>query len=145
MAAITEMASQAVIPASLLMDSAKIDGLDKNKDPQKAAKQVEQVFLGELLRVMLDNTEVGKGQMVSGYMPLVTSEVAKALSNRGIGFHEFLMRSPQFSNTVTKHKTIVNTDKSVENDSAGDKTAGELRMPVRGGISSAYGSVSRAK
>jgi len=145
MATMTGLTSQAVLPANLLMDSGKIAGLDKKMDPQKAAKQVEQVFLGELLKLMFDNTEVGKGQMVSGYMPLVTSEVAKALSDRGIGFHEFLMKSPQFSNMVTRNKTTDSTDRSADNKAAEDKTAGELKMPVRGDITSAYGAVSRAK
>jgi len=146
MATMTGITSQAVLPASLLMDSGKnATGLDKNMDPQKAAKQVEQVFLAQLLKVMFDNTEVGKGQMVSGYMPLVTSEVAKALSDRGIGFHEFLMRNPQFTNMVTRNKTTDKTDKSADNNAAVDKTAVELKMPVRGGITSAYGAVSRAK
>ena len=145
MATMTGLTSQAVLPASLLMDSERIAGLDKNMDPQKAAKQVEQVFLGELIKVMFDNTEVGKGQMVSGYMPIVASEVAKALSDRGIGFHEFLLRSPQFSNMVTRNKTTDKTDKSADSSAAVDKTVGELKMPVRGGITSAYGAVSRAK
>jgi Rod binding domain-containing protein len=127
------------------MDSGTIARLDKNMDPQKAAKQVEQVFLGELLKVMFDNTEVGKGQMVSGYMPIVASEVAKALSDRGIGFHDFLMRNPQFSNMVTRNKTTDKTDKSADNNATVDKTVGELKMPVRGGITSAYGAVSRTK
>jgi len=145
MAEMNAITSQAVLPANLLMDSANVAGMDKNTDPQKAAKQVEQVFLGELLKVMFDNTEIGKGQMVSGYMPVVASEVAKALSNRGIGLHEFLMRTPQFSNMVTKKKTTDNTDKSTYENTAVDKTAGALKMPVCGVIPSAYGAGSRAK
>ena len=140
----TEITSQVVLPANILMDSAKMSGLDKKMDPSKAAKQVEQVFLGELLKVMFDNTEVGKGQMVSGYMPVIASEVAKALSDRGTGFQDFLLRGPQFRNMVTK-KMMNNQGKSADNNATVDKTAGALMMPVRRGITSAYGSVSRVK
>jgi Rod binding domain-containing protein len=144
MTSMTEITSQAVLPANILMDSVKMSSLDKNMDPSKAAKQVEQVFLGELLKVMFDNTEVGKGEMVSGYMPVIASEIAKALSDRGTGFQDFLLRGPQFSNMVTK-KTKDNHGKSADNKATVDKPTGASMMPVRGGITSAYGSVSRVK
>ena len=118
-----------------LVQSVK-SGLDMKKDPGKAAKQVEVVFLNELLKNMLENTEFGKDKMVSNYMPCITSEISKTLAERGIGIHDFLMKSPSFRNMVGE---------SASADSAGKgaiKPKGPtegLKVPVRGGIHSGYG------
>ncbi len=84
------------------LDESVRAGLGKISDPDKAGRQVEQVFLGELLKNMLENTEFGKDKMVSSYMPYITGEIAKSLSERGIGIHDFLMRSPSFRDMVSE-------------------------------------------
>jgi Rod binding domain-containing protein len=106
------------------LDESVRAGIGKISDPNKAASQVEQVFLGELLKNMLENTEFGKDKMVSGYMPYITSEIAKSLSERGIGIHDFLMRSPSFRDMVSTEKggheaeSRGNEDKKMKIDSA---------------------------
>jgi len=107
------------------LDESVRAGLSGKSDPQKAAKQVEQVFLGELLKNMLENTEFGKGQMVSSYMPYITSEIAKSLSQRGVGIHEFLMKSPSFKDMVSKDAV-----KAAEPDAAAANTTGDGKLKI---------------
>ena len=112
-------------------------GQDKKADPLKAAKQVEVVFLNELLKNMLENTEFGKDKMVSDYLPYITTEISKSLSERGIGIHDFLMRSPSFRNMVTESGSAEGTGSKVLTP---EKPKERLKMPVRGGVPSGYGS-----
>ena len=117
-------------------ESIKI-GQDKKADPGKAARQVEVVFLNELLKNMLENTDFGKDKMVSDYLPYITTEISKALSERGIGIHDFLMRSPSFRNMVTESGSTASTGSKVLKPEKPEKA---LQMPLRGGIPSGYGS-----
>jgi Rod binding domain-containing protein len=110
---------------------------DKKTDPAKAAKQVEVVFLNELLKNMLENTDFGKDKMVSDYMPYITTEISKSLSERGIGIHDFLMRSPSFRDMVTESGSAKDTGSKMLKP---EKPAGGLQMPLRGVIPSGYGS-----
>ncbi len=124
------------------LDESVKSGLNNAKDPNQASKQIEQVFLNELLKNMLENTEFGKEKIVSSYMPYITTEVAKSLSDRGIGIHEFLMKSPSFRNMVTKSGSAEALDsgevnKTISLNKQGNSAA-SLKVPVRGGISSVY-------
>jgi Rod binding domain-containing protein len=73
-----------------------------NTDISKAASQVEEVFLNELLKSMFQNTELAKDKIIGNYLPYITAEVSKSLSKRGIGIKEFFMRSPAFNMMVEK-------------------------------------------
>jgi Rod binding domain-containing protein len=113
---------------------------DKKADPLKAAKQVEVVFLNELLKNMLENTDFGKDKMVSDYLPYITTEISKSLSERGIGIHDFLMRSPSFRNMVTESGSSEGAGSKVLNP---EKPKEGLKMPIRGVIPSGYGPGAR--
>jgi Rod binding domain-containing protein len=115
-------------------------GQDKKADPLKAAKQVEVVFLNELLKNMLENTDFGKDKMVSDYLPYITTEISKSLSERGIGIHDFLMRSPSFRNMVTESGSA---EDNVSKVLKAERPKEGLKMPVRGVIPSGYGPGAR--
>jgi Rod binding domain-containing protein len=123
------------------LDESVRSGLNKAvKDPKEAAKQVEQVFLNELLKNMFENTEFGKDKLVSSYMPYITSEISKSLSERGVGIHEFLMKNPTFRNMVIPKGTAEDHGSGEINKLNNPGIPGEgLKMPVRGAISSGYG------
>jgi Rod binding domain-containing protein len=71
-------------------------------DIAKAARQVEEVFLNELLKTMLQNTELAKGNFTGDFLPFITAEVSKSISKRGIGIQEFLIKSPSFNIMAAK-------------------------------------------
>ena len=118
------------------LDESVRSGLGKISDPDKAGKQVEQVFLGELLKNMLENTEFGKDKMVSSYMPYITGEIAKSLSERGIGIHDFLMRSPSFRDMLSEKGHSEGAENKVNGQLKED---GKLKIPGGGKISYSYG------
>jgi Rod binding domain-containing protein len=62
-------------------------------DAKTAAKQVETVFLNELLRIMMEHTSFGQDRTVSTFLPVITSEMSKSLAVRGIGIEDFLMKN----------------------------------------------------
>jgi Rod binding domain-containing protein len=69
----------------------------------KAAKQVEEAFLNELLKTMFQNTELAKGDVTGDYLPFITEELSKSIaSQKGIGIQEFLMKSPTFNILIGK-------------------------------------------
>jgi len=86
------------------IEAAEVRAGRNNLDRQvgKAAKQVEEVFLNELLKSMFQNTELGKDKVISNYLPIFTAEISKSLSKRGIGIQEFFMKSAAFSSMVEK-------------------------------------------
>lgn len=126
------------------LDESVRSGLGKISDPDKAGKQVEQVFLGELLKNMLENTEFGKDKMVSSYMPYITGEIAKSLSERGIGIHDFLMRSQSFRDMVSEKGHSEGAENKVNGQLKEDgklkiQEDGKLKIPGGGKISYSYG------
>lgn len=123
------------------LDESVRAGLGKVSDPDKAGRQVEQVFLGELLKNMLENTEFGKDKMVSSYMPYITSEIAKSLSDRGIGIHDFLMRSASFRDMVSEKK---NTEGNLTQAAHPGKNDGKLKLDSER-ISSSYGAGAKMR
>jgi Rod binding domain-containing protein len=70
----------------------KAQGTEKD-DAKTAAKQVETVFLNELLRIMMEHTSFGQDRTVSTFLPVITSEMSKSLAVRGIGIEDFLMKN----------------------------------------------------
>ena len=126
------------------LDESVRSGLGKISNPDKAGRQVEQVFLGELLKNMLENTEFGKDKMVSSYMPYITGEIAKSLSERGIGIHDFLMRSPSFRDMVSEKGHSEGAENKVNGQLKEDgklkiQEDGKLKIPGGGKISYSYG------
>lgn len=123
------------------LDESVRTGLGRISDPDKAGRQVEQVFLGELLKNMLENTEFGKDKMVSNYMPYITSEISKSLSERGIGIHDFLMRSPSFRDMVTENK---GGEAGASQAAQPGRNDGKLKIDS-GRISSSYGAGAKMR
>ena len=66
----------------------KSQGSEKD-DAKTAAKQVESVFLNEMLRIMMEHTSFGQDRTVSTFLPVITSEMSKTLAVRGIGLEDF--------------------------------------------------------
>jgi len=58
-----------------------------------ASKQVETLFLNEMIRIMLEQTSLGQNQTISTFMPVLSSEIAKSMADRGIGLGEFLLKN----------------------------------------------------
>ena len=63
--------------------------INETSSPKEAAKQVETIFLNEIMRVMMEQTSFGKDRTVSAYLPIITSEISNSLVERGIGVGEF--------------------------------------------------------
>jgi Rod binding domain-containing protein len=80
----------------------QVGGQANQADLTKAAGQVEEVFLNELLKTMFQNTELSKGKEISGFLPYITAEISKSLSQKGIGIKEFFMKGPAFDNMLQK-------------------------------------------
>jgi Rod binding domain-containing protein len=88
---------------NIAADSAQAGRMVNKGDVEKAARQVEEVFLNEILKVMFQNTEFSKEKVVSDYLPVFTMEISKSISmNRGIGLQDFLIKSPSFNMSVEK-------------------------------------------
>lgn len=71
----------------------------KSGDPKEVEKQIEIVFLTELLKHLFEHTEFGKNKNISPYMPFFTSEMAKSFAERGIGIGEFLNRTERLKHS----------------------------------------------
>jgi Rod binding domain-containing protein len=69
----------------------KTQTVDK-PDLKTASKQVEELFMNELLRTMLEQTSIGQDRTVSTFLPAITSELAKSMAERGIGLGDFLLK-----------------------------------------------------
>ena len=65
----------------------------ETSDTKTAAKQVETVFMNELLRIMMEHTSFGQDSTVSTFLPVITSEMSKSLAVRGIGIEDFLLKN----------------------------------------------------
>ena len=100
-------------------------------DPKVMAKQIETVFLNEFLRIMMEQTSFGKDRTVSTYMPYITSEIAKSITERGIGVGDFFLRTPSAGIQDAKPQNL-----SPKNTLQFD---GKLKLPAVGKVSSRYG------
>lgn len=66
----------------------------KAKDnPEDISRQIEKVFLNELLKNIFEHTEFGKNKAISPFVPFFTAEMSDAFSQKGIGVGEFLTRT----------------------------------------------------
>ena len=63
------------------------------EDPNDLSKQIETLFLTELLKNLFAGTEFGKNKVVGSYMPFFTAELANSFAERGIGVGDFLTAS----------------------------------------------------
>jgi murein DD-endopeptidase MepM/ murein hydrolase activator NlpD len=97
-----------------------------SSDPKVMAKQIETVFLNEFLRIMMEQTSFGKDRTVSTYMPYITSEIAKSITERGIGVGDFFLRTPSAGIQDTKSQNTLPWD-------------GKLKLPAVGKVTSRYG------
>ncbi len=99
--------------------------VQKNSDPKVIAKQVENVFLNEFLKVMMEQTSFGKDRVISTYMPYITAEIAKDIAdNRGIGIGEFFLKG---------------SDALRAKSSQAPNSELKLGLPAKGKVSSQYG------
>jgi Rod binding domain-containing protein len=87
---------------NITADAAQAGNLVKAAEVGKAARQVEEVFLNELLKTMFQNTELAKEKVISDYLPVFTMEMSKSLSKKGIGLQDFFINSPSFNISVEK-------------------------------------------
>lgn len=72
-------------------------------DSGTAAKQIETVFLNELLRIMMEQTSFGKDRTVSTYLPAITSEMSKSIAEgRGIGLGDFILKGNALTRYASK-------------------------------------------
>jgi Rod binding domain-containing protein len=62
-------------------------------DSKAASKQIEALFLNEMMRIMMEQTSLGQDKTISTFLPVITSEVSKSMAERGIGLGEFLMKN----------------------------------------------------
>lgn len=105
---------------------------DKN-DLTFAAKEIETIFLNEFLRIMMEQTSFGKDRTVSTFMPVITAEVSKALSEKGIGISEFIR-----GHINLRMEGAVESGKGVE-DNDNNYNKKPLNSPVTGRVTSGYG------
>ncbi len=63
------------------------------ENPKGFSKQIETLFLTELLKNLFAGTEFGKNKVVGAYMPFFTAELANSFAERGIGVGDFLTAS----------------------------------------------------
>jgi Rod binding domain-containing protein len=80
-------------------------------DAVTASKQMESVFLNELLRIMMEQTSFGQDRTVSVFLPAITSEISKSLAERGIGLGDFFMKN---SSKIQSGASNINTDTGSE-------------------------------
>lgn len=116
------------------------EGLNGKSDAKTIAKQVETVFLNEFLKIIMEETPLGKDKTFSTYLPVITSEVSKTLAEKGIGVGDFLSRSPSMVKMTTEKKPeggLQAPEKSQK--PSGVQWNGEFKLPVSGKISSKYG------
>ena len=118
------------------------EGLNSKTDPKLIAKQVESVFLNELLKLIMEQSSLGKDKNLSNYLPFITSEMSKDLAEKGIGVGDFFLKSNSMTKlTIGKKPEVNNVPSPVKNDTTPEvlQWNGELKLPVSGTISSKYG------
>jgi Rod binding domain-containing protein len=114
---------------NIAADTAQAGNIVNSGDVQKAARQVEEVFLNELLKIMFQNTELGKDQVISTYLPVFTMEMSKSISKRGMGMQDFFMRSPSF--TASVERGMGKKTEAVSGDSGKELKMPNWRMNIR--------------
>jgi murein DD-endopeptidase MepM/ murein hydrolase activator NlpD len=97
-----------------------------DSDPKATAKQVETVFMGELVKIMMEQTSFAKDKTISAYMPYITSEISKSLSERGIGIGDFVTKNIELNESPAPKGPM-------------NKAEDKLQIPANGRITSKYG------
>ncbi len=69
-----------------------------SSDTKDLSKQIETLFLTELLKTLFEQTEFGKNKVVGSYMPFFTAELANSFAERGIGIGDFLTTPERLKN-----------------------------------------------
>lgn len=105
-----------------------------SNDPKVMAKQIETVFLNEFLRIMMEQTSFGKDRTVSTYMPYITSEIARSITERGIGVSDFFLKTPLAG--IRDAKSGTKAHGLEQNPLPWD---GKLKLPAVGKVTSRYG------
>ncbi|MBF0558732.1 MAG: hypothetical protein HQL08_08130 [Nitrospirae bacterium] len=94
-------------------------------DLKAASKQIEGLFINEMMRIMMEQTSVGQDKTISTFLPVITSEVSKSMAERGIGLGDFLFRNSstavQDVSNVNDTKTEGLASKNRAIDSSGEK------------------------
>ncbi|MBF0505274.1 MAG: hypothetical protein HQL09_00410 [Nitrospirae bacterium] len=91
------------------------------KDAKTAAKQIERVFLDEMLRIMMEHTSFGEDKTVSTYLPVITSEMSKSLAERGgIGVADFILKG----NALARYKMASRVAHQGSNEDTMSNSAG---------------------
>ena len=118
------------------------EGLKGKPDQKVIAKQVETVFLNELLKLIMEQSSLGKDKNFSNYLPFVTAEMSKDLAEKGIGVGDFFLRGTSMTRLTTEKKPEVNDLPSSGKSNTPPEILqwnGALQLPVSGKISSKYG------
>lgn len=119
-----------------------------SSDPKTAAKEIETVFLSEFLKFALEQTSFGKDKFVSTYLPVITTEVAKSFSERGVGIGDFILKGSNQLSVTSSDKT--SSGSQAMSNELKDKDPKDslhvthhpslpLNPPVSGRVSSGYG------
>lgn len=120
-------------------------------DQKAFAREVETVFLNEFLKIMMEQTSFGKDKVISSFMPLITTEIARSLAERGMGIGDFISKGAEIKGTseafpIPESSTLTNrgrTENDVPDDNGNPAPDSErnviLRLPVEGRISSGFG------
>lgn len=138
---------------SLTTTNPDLRELQNSKDTAKLSKQIETLFVTELMKRMFEQTSLGSDKVVNNFMPFITSEFAKAVvEGGGIGVGEFLTKIDQIkeltkppSNTdvakeSTKATELANTKPVGSSELARDiGWQGRLSLPIKGRVSSSFG------
>ncbi|MCX8028165.1 MAG: M23 family metallopeptidase [Thermodesulfovibrionales bacterium] len=127
------------------------------KGSEEVSKQIEKVFLNELLKTLLESTELGKNKTIGPYIPIFSAEMSDMFSVRGIGVGEFLTRTDklkQKQDNSVEDKTSLKADTNTQSMNESEKKSMRsenisipqvlnspirLQLPVKGTISSKYG------
>ncbi len=93
-------------------------------------KQIETVFLNELLKNIFEQTEFGKNKTISPYIPFFTAEMSKSFAERGIGVGDFLTRNErikqgQIAGPLSGRTTVPLSNRNILSEPT------ELKVPLK--------------
>lgn len=116
--------------------NSQLEELKKSNNPEaleKVAKELEAMFIYELLKVMRKTVEVNKKdeEPISNYNTIIDMELSKVLAERGMGLKELIIQS------FDRKKMIERYEKGNDNMTPINKD--NFRLPVFGNITSGFG------
>ena len=95
----------------------KTDTPDRS-EIRKAAKDMEAIFINELLKAMRKTTEAAsseeKGMGNETYMSLFDMEVSKMIAERGMGLQDAIVNSLERKPHMSDTKSVSGSDQSTE-------------------------------